>query len=333
MKVVSRKINLGTLIMLSNEMRRLQGKEDIVEIVASGISMYPTIREGDRVKVDTRINKDLSVGDIIVYESYFFLVCHRIVKSFLKDGERFYITKGDSIKSGYEEVVEPEVMGKAMSITRRGRSFDPYKLRYNKLEKLLLDLYFSISTTFKDARFYTANILYAIQSSRIYYNIIKNFISLRSLKYHLVIPRDKMDSSDIFRYINMPIADMVLNRPNKFLSPLKDLTDFKILAKTGNDIIGVLTVIRRQVQDEIIDWLGTSISVRFFYRGLGTEQALIDVAIKILKRAGFNEIFFVAAKDNRMTLKVLNKMSFVKIKDHEGNLFYRREFGNRLVSG
>lgn len=332
MKVISKKINLGTLIMLSNEMRRLQGKEDIVEIAASGISMYPTIIEGDKIRVDTRMNKDLSVGDIIVYESYFFLICHRIIKSFLKDGERFYITKGDSIKSAFEEVMESEVMGKATTITRRGRSFDPYKLRYNKLEKMLLDLSLSVSMALKEIKFYAANILYKIQSTRVYHDIAKNFIDFNNIKYHLVIPRDKMDSSDIFRYINMPVADMVLNRANGFLSPLKDLTDFKIMAKAGDDIVGVLTVIKRQSQDEI-SWLGTSVSVRFFYRGLKIEEALIDMAIEILKRGGFDEIFFIASSDNRMTNKLLNKASFVKIRDSEGNLFYQRAFDSRAVSG
>ncbi|MEM3403172.1 MAG: signal peptidase I [Nitrososphaeria archaeon] len=63
-----------------------------------GISMHPTIENGDLIIIDWTRFEDLKVGDIIVFKRPLLddKVVHRIVDVRNINGERVFITKGDN---------------------------------------------------------------------------------------------------------------------------------------------------------------------------------------------------------------------------------------------
>ena len=65
-----------------------------VRINSRGLSMYPFIWTGDRVTISPE--KNLNIGDIIVFKRNDEKVCHRLMKLFETDSVRYYQTRGDS---------------------------------------------------------------------------------------------------------------------------------------------------------------------------------------------------------------------------------------------
>lgn len=78
--------------------------------------MFPIIGTGDRITISPERNP--GVGDIIVFKKNETMVCHRLVKTFEKDGARHYQTRGDSFFSPDEPVTPEQIVGKVISIDR-----------------------------------------------------------------------------------------------------------------------------------------------------------------------------------------------------------------------
>ena len=79
-----------------------------------GVSMEPTFRDGDKVKVEPVEAENIKVGDIIVFDKDI-LVCHRILGRFKKDGKIYFWEKGDN-SNGIGYVSEDEIIGRAAYI-------------------------------------------------------------------------------------------------------------------------------------------------------------------------------------------------------------------------
>ncbi len=65
-------------------------------ITVNGNSMYPSLVDGQKVRINTS-NISIKKGDIIVYR-YFYdhLTIHRVIKIILNNGNKYYVTKGDN---------------------------------------------------------------------------------------------------------------------------------------------------------------------------------------------------------------------------------------------
>ena len=87
---------------------------------ASGFSMWPFLRAGDRLMVRKIPPKDLKIGDIILYIKDKQSICHRLVKK-VKKGEKYtFYAQGDSSNSA-EPVEAGMLQGKVVGLLRKGR--------------------------------------------------------------------------------------------------------------------------------------------------------------------------------------------------------------------
>ncbi len=65
--------------------------------VVDGYSMFPVLRMGDIVFSYKCPPQDIHVGDIIIYRGIDGkLIIHRVIKVIVRDGEYYYVTKGDN---------------------------------------------------------------------------------------------------------------------------------------------------------------------------------------------------------------------------------------------
>ncbi len=65
--------------------------------VVDGYSMFPILRMGDIVFSYKCPPQDIHVGDIIIYRGIDGkLIIHRVIKVIVRDGEYYYVTKGDN---------------------------------------------------------------------------------------------------------------------------------------------------------------------------------------------------------------------------------------------
>lgn len=109
-----------------------------VVLNATGGSMYPLIKEADKIKVSSVKKSSLKVGDIVVFDTgrktQYWFFAHRIIE-IINHGEiKTYRTRGDSQEPGSEQLIFFEqIAGKVISLKRKDVltvSFEKYLWPY-----------------------------------------------------------------------------------------------------------------------------------------------------------------------------------------------------------
>jgi cell wall-associated NlpC family hydrolase len=85
--------------------------------------MQPTIKDGEAITVAPVSSHQVKRGDILLYCTGRGMIAHRVVKTGV-DRERgaYFIMRGDSSVSADEPVAAGRVLGKVVSVERRGRT-------------------------------------------------------------------------------------------------------------------------------------------------------------------------------------------------------------------
>lgn len=93
------------------------------EIYASGYSMFPTLRPGDKVLVNPVVENKLPIpGEIIIVNDNYTLVLHRLIEIRKnKEGEIVFITRGDSMAESDPPVRRDQIVGIAHSFRRNNK--------------------------------------------------------------------------------------------------------------------------------------------------------------------------------------------------------------------
>ncbi len=95
-----------------------------IYVNARGGSMYPFVKNGDKLKINPIIEEEIQIGDIIAVnikneEGPWFFV-HRLVKITESNGKKIYFTKGDAQKGGLDEPVTMDLIeGRVGQILRK----------------------------------------------------------------------------------------------------------------------------------------------------------------------------------------------------------------------
>ena len=93
---------------------------------AEGESMHPTIRHGELVTVAPARPADIEADDIVLYRNRRGIVAHRVVRiEPLGRGRDAFVLCGDAPAAEEEDVAPQQVVGRLVSVVRRGRSIDP----------------------------------------------------------------------------------------------------------------------------------------------------------------------------------------------------------------
>ncbi len=77
--------------------------------------MLPLLRDGQKLTLDNTLSKKIRVGDIIIYNNSSQLVAHRVVTIKSRNGQRYYIEKGDN-QLTYTMLKANGVLGKVIAI-------------------------------------------------------------------------------------------------------------------------------------------------------------------------------------------------------------------------
>jgi len=137
----------------------------MVKFSAPGISMYPTICDGDLITVEPIKSADICVWDIILYHHSSGVVAHRVIR-IVKKGDftsrlpgsssqsdltqssslspqpietqssalspqHCFTLRGDAAIKYDDPVCAGQILGKVVSIERNGRRINPYSFRVN----------------------------------------------------------------------------------------------------------------------------------------------------------------------------------------------------------
>jgi len=93
---------------------------------ASGMSMYPFLKTGDKLKIAPIREDEIKLGDMIAVDRRSkgaWFTCHRVVK--ISEDKRYYFTKGDFHKEGLDEpVTAKDIAGKIVLVRRKNLEID-----------------------------------------------------------------------------------------------------------------------------------------------------------------------------------------------------------------
>lgn len=84
-----------------------------------GFSMWPFLRQGEKLIVKKAPMESLKVGDIILYQGDNQLVCHRLVKKVKNQDEYLFYSRGDNSNSSPELITKEKFLGKITGILRK----------------------------------------------------------------------------------------------------------------------------------------------------------------------------------------------------------------------
>jgi len=105
---------------------QLLGAGHAMRFRARGSSMYPLVRDGDVLRVHPIEHTVVRLGDIVLYcTPHNGIVVHRVVGISTHGEETILLVKGDASGTSDPRVPQSQVLGRVVSIERRGRTIVP----------------------------------------------------------------------------------------------------------------------------------------------------------------------------------------------------------------
>ncbi|HST21878.1 MAG TPA: signal peptidase I [Blastocatellia bacterium] len=93
-----------------------------VRFRAGGQSMHPTIKDGEMITVEPVTPGDVKRGDILLYEFKKSVIAHRVMRVERKAAQLRFILRGDSSQTCDAPVEASEILGRVISVERKGRA-------------------------------------------------------------------------------------------------------------------------------------------------------------------------------------------------------------------
>lgn len=87
----------------------------ILRVKATGFSMYPAIKPGSFIYIDPS-DEQPETGDIIAWKCEKGIVVHRLLRLMEKEGEKIFVTRGDSLMSEDKPVTRKFYAGKVVKV-------------------------------------------------------------------------------------------------------------------------------------------------------------------------------------------------------------------------
>ena len=93
----------------------------VVRFRAEGISMYPTIRDGEVITVAAVSTEEVVLGDVLLCRHGQRVLAHRVVGMTTCGTERFFELRGDAKAACDPPVRASAIVGKVVGVRRNGR--------------------------------------------------------------------------------------------------------------------------------------------------------------------------------------------------------------------
>lgn len=147
-----------SLVGTSLDIGRVLADRDGVTFRADGTCMYPTIRPGDVLRIQSRAAADVSVGDVVVCRRPTHLFCHRVTARGYEEGRAYIVTRQDRTPDENDgPTFDENLLGVVVAIERGGKPVSiqpastPWPLRlYFALRLKLIELRLRIILAWRD---------------------------------------------------------------------------------------------------------------------------------------------------------------------------------------
>ena len=108
---------------------RLLAEGKTIRVKAEGISMYPSIKSGSVIFIESlKQGIEPVPGEIIAWKRDSGIVVHRLVSTYITKHQKYYVTRGDSSLAEDEPVLLEQIAGKVVRVENpEGKPVSPEK--------------------------------------------------------------------------------------------------------------------------------------------------------------------------------------------------------------
>jgi len=262
-----------SLILASLDIGRVLADRDGVTFRAQGTCMYPVVRPGDVLRIQSCRAADVAVGNIAVCRGPDYLFSHRVIYKGQRDGRDFIITRPDRSSGGGDApIFDENLLGVVLTIQRDGRPVPlapaayPWPTRgYFRVRLALIE---AAPRLYRWLLKSTA----VVQRQTLYHSVARRWFAMSRprLAYRVSVPLNAALGDTVVR--QLPLAEFDPEAPWQG-RPIEHWT-LALLINDGQAPAAWI-ILKREAGGA---WHIEHQGVRIRYGGLGLEQLLVQQA-------------------------------------------------------
>jgi signal peptidase I len=267
-----------SLVLASLELGRSLADRDGTVFRVKGRCMYPTVRAGDVLRIQSRSAVDVSVGDIAVCRRPGYMIGHRVISKGEKEGRTYIITRPDNTLDGNDgPTFDEDLLGVVVTIERRGTIVPQQPGSYSWLVRAFFSLRLEVLTALSQAHAWLAGLLAKVQDSMVYRYIARGLLMVSNprISYSVRLPMPVLGDA-VYRQMAVEAFDLRKDwrgRPVKRWSLIMHVNDDSRPAAWATF-----------AHDAANSWHTSESFIRPRFRGTGLEEKLEREAAAIILR-------------------------------------------------
>lgn len=268
-----------SLVRASLEMGRVLADNDGITFRARGTCMYPTIRAGDVLRIQSRTAEEMCVGDIAVCRRPGYLFSHRVIGKGMEDGRTYILTRPDSSDRGGDgPTFDDHLLGAVIRIERKGKPVPLQCARHSRLMRRCFAFRASLLDSISFASIRLNGIVEKLQGKSLYRRFAGACMSLLKprITYGVRLPVPGLGDS-VFRHMSPENFETERDWRGR---PVKRWT--LTLHLNGAPRPAAWATFLREIGES---WKVDEFSIKGLYRGAGLEDALLRQAVAIMLRS------------------------------------------------
>lgn len=271
------RIRSKSLVRASLELGRVLADRNGLTFRAKGTCMYPTVRAGDVLRIQSCRAADVSVGDIAVGRKQGYLFAHRVIGKGLEKGRACIITRPDRSQVGSDgPTLDESLLGKVVAIERNGGPVPLHPTAYPWPVRVYYAMRLALIEAVQQLLAGLAQVLETVQASALYRRLSMRWLAIERphISYAVRLPMPALGDA-VYRELTSETFDVRVDWRGR---PVGRWT--LALHLNGNRRPAAWATFAR---DGAADWRVVESFVCARYRGSGLDDKLLCRADAILE--------------------------------------------------
>jgi signal peptidase I len=281
----------------------------------TGLSMYPSIRAGDRCRVTAVDTDSIRVGDVILTTRETRLFAHRVV-AVHAGPPRQWIIKGDTLLIPDPPVAEEDILGQVVGVERGGRFLDLRTRSRRMVGAFMAAVSAPYSIAFVRAMLFRRRVLAKLAFSPAWR--ARRRLPVGEIVVRLATDADVDGIAMLFgeqAALRAPMGgidmDQVRGQAARMLEGTRTAGSTLWVAIVdgflcGHAVVGPLGSDGPDAEG----WWVMSVYVKMTARGRGLAEQLVSAGLRDAESRGIGEIRYAAFESNAASLKLAVKLGF-----------------------
>lgn len=279
-------LRAGSLVLASLEVGKALADRGRTTFRAQGTCMYPTVRPGDMLHIESRTVDEVAVGDIAVCRRPGYLFGHRTIGKGVEDGRTYIVTRPDTVRQGHDgPTFDEDVLGIVTVIERSGKLLAPRPRKYTWPARVYLGARLALVEALPTAREWLIGVLPRVQRGAVYRWLARLWLAITrpQVSYVVRLPLRAGQTHDLYR--PLPPAEFDVSQPTWQGRP-PDCWTLALHLNRGRRPAAWATFALCPPECPHAGWWLSEVQARVRYRGLRFEAHLIRKADEIFARSG-----------------------------------------------